>query len=97
MCAFISAFRSQNALFETKKIKCVFGNGFKSRFLKKVAFSNVKDETLMYGQLSAAFAKAKTLLINITVGSEGQLPNCPHILLKTKFYHLINQRITPSL
>ena len=51
----------------------------------------------MCGQLSATFAKVKALLINIIVGSEVQLPNCPHILLKIQFFPLINQRITPSL
>ena len=49
----------------------------------KVAFWNVNDEHFMCGQLLAIFAKAKALLINITAGFEVQLPNCPHILLKT--------------
>ena len=55
----------------------------------------MKEEHFNSGELSKTFAKANARFINITVGGSVQLPNCPNILLKTQFYPLINQRITP--
>ena len=55
----------------------------------------MKEEHFNSGELSKTFAKANARFINITVGGNVQLPNWPNILLKTQFYPLINQRITP--
>ena len=42
-----------------------------------------------------SFCKCKSAFVNITIGSEGQVLNCPHVLLKTQFYPLINQGRSP--
>ena len=64
-------------------------------FLKKVVFWNAKNWAKTYKQVWGAFANATTLLINIIVGFESQVINCPRVLLKTQFYPLINQGRLP--
>ena len=46
---------------------------------------------------SSDFCKIDNTFLNITVGMEDQLPNCPIFLLKIQFYPLSDQQITPSL
>ena len=54
-----------------------------------------KELSQTCGQVWGAFANTKAYLINITVGSEGQVLNCSHVLLKTQFCPLINQGRLP--
>ena len=58
-------------------------------------FWNAKNWAKTCGQVWGAFVNTKAHLINITVGSEGQVLNCPHVLLKTQFCPSINQGRLP--
>ena len=79
---FVSAFRSLNALFETKKIKCAFDKVEKATLIWKSTLKVDSSQILL--QKPARF-------INITVGGAFHKYFCPNILLKTQFYPLINQ------
>ena len=46
MCPFVSTFKRQKTLFETKKINHAFGNVSKHAFLKKLHFEMQRIEPL---------------------------------------------------
>ena len=95
MYQFVCTFLLQKALFETKKLIFAFDKVLKATFSKKLCFEIWKKSTFTQDNSSKPFAKANARFINIIVGGCIQLPNCPNMLLKTQFYSLINQRITP--